>query len=85
MLKRDYDESGLYFKEEETCERHWLKLSSKIVDNLSKNLSEYSIELLKNSSLEDMHLIFNLVLDDETSRIKVDYTQNDAISIIQVS
>ncbi len=81
----DYDESGLYQEDEEMCERHWLKLSSKIVDNISEGLGEYSIELLKNDLLEDTELIFKLTLDKEVSKIKVDYSEDDAIRIVQVS
>ena len=81
----DFDESGLYQEDEEMCERHWLKLSSKIVDNISEGLGEYSIELLKNDLLEDTELIFKLTLDKEVSKIKVDYSEDDAIRIVQVS
>lgn len=43
----EYDESGLFYEEEEVLDRHWLKLSSKIVDVLSESLDSYRIELLK--------------------------------------
>ncbi len=81
----DYDESGLYQDEEERLERHWLKLSSKIVDGLSSSMDKYSIELLKNSSLEDSDLKFNLSKDNEISKIIVDYSEDATISITQLS
>ena len=80
----DY-ESGLYQDEEERLERHWLKLSSKIVDGLSLAMDKYNIELLKNSSLEDSELKFNMSKDDETSKIVVDYSEDGALSITQLS
>ena len=81
----DFDESGLYQEEEEMYERHWLKLSSKIVDALSLSLSEYQIELLKNDSLELRKLSFNLIKDDIKSKIQVDYSEGDSLSILQIS
>ena len=81
----EFDESGLYQEEEEMYERHWLKLSSKIVDALDSSLDEYNIELLKNNSLELRELTFNLIQDDNKSRIKVDYSENSSLNILQIS
>jgi len=81
----DYDESGLYQEEEETCERHWLKLSSKIVNSLSESLDGFSIELLQNDSLEMTELRFNLKEGEQVSKISVDYSKDDSISITQIS
>lgn len=81
----EYDESGLFQEEEEMYERHWLKLSSKIVDALDNSLDGYSIELLKNDDLESRELTFNLIKDDEKSRIKVDYSEDGSLSISQIS
>jgi len=81
----DYDESGLYEEEEETYMRHWLKLSSKVVDNISESLPEYNITLLKNALLEDTELIFNLSSEDETSKIRVDYSEDGSIGVTQLS
>jgi hypothetical protein len=81
----DFDESGLYQDEEEMYERHWLKLSSKIVDALNKALETYSIELLKNDSLNQRELTFNLIKDNEKSKIKVDYSDENSLNIIQIS
>ena len=81
----DFDESGLYQEEEEIYERHWLKLSSKIVDALDNSLDGYTIELLKNDSLEQRELTFNLIKDDEKSKIKVDYNEEGSLSILQIS
>ncbi|MEA1891478.1 MAG: hypothetical protein U9N33_02060 [Campylobacterota bacterium] len=81
----DYDESGLYTEDEEMYERHWLKLSSKIIDALSSTLSMHKIELLKNDSLEIKKLKINLIKEDENSKIVVDYSENGAISISQMS
>ena len=81
----DYDESGLYHEEEETYERHWLKLSSKIVNSLSESLGGFNVELLQNDSLEMKELYFNLENSDTVSKISVDYSQDDSISITQIS
>ncbi len=81
----EFDESGLYQEEEETCERHWLKLSSKIVDALEKSLDGYEIELLKNNDLGLRELSINIVKNNEKSKIKVDYSENDSLSISQIS
>jgi uncharacterized protein YdcH (DUF465 family) len=81
----EYDESGLYGDEEETLKRHWLKLSAKIVDALSTALSEYSIELKDMLSLDSRVLSLNLIKDESISEIKVDYSEDGAISIMQVS
>ncbi|MCD6172302.1 MAG: hypothetical protein J7J96_00750 [Sulfurimonas sp.] len=80
-----FDESGLYLEEEEVCKRHWLKLSSKIVDALSNSLVGYKIELVKNDNLEKRELSFNLIKDKEKSKIKVDYSEDDSLNIIQIS
>ena len=79
----DFDESGLYQEEEEMYERHWLKLSSKIVDALDNSLDGYGVELLKNDSLELRELTFNLIKDDEKSKIKVDYSDDGSLNILQ--
>ena len=78
----DYDESGLYIDDEETYSRHWLTLSTKIVDALSKSLKGHNIELLKNESLETRELSLNLHKDDVKSKLHID---NDALSISQIS
>ena len=81
----DFDESGLYHDDEEMYERHWLKLSSKIVDALDESLDGYGIELVKNNSLEIRELTFNLIKEDEKSRIKVNYSDGDSLNIVQIS
>jgi len=85
VLDIDYDESGMYYEEEEICKRHWLKLSSKIVDSLSSALDGYNIELLENDSLEVRELLFNLIKDDIVSKIGVDFSSIDSICITQIS
>jgi len=81
----DYDESGLYQEEEERLEGHWLKLSSKIVDGLSSSVNGYKIELLHNDSLESSELKFNMIKDDKISKILVDYSEDGALSITQLT
>ena len=81
----DFDESGLYHDDEEMYERHWLKLSSKIVDALDSALKLYSIELVKNDNLEIRELTLNLIKDNEKSRIKIDYSEDNSLNIIQIS
>lgn len=81
----EYDESGLYADEEETLKRHWLKLSAKIVDALSETLDQYEIELKNMLALNSTELNLKLIKDDSSSEIKVDYSENGAISIMQIS
>ncbi|MFA6196375.1 MAG: hypothetical protein WC656_07000 [Sulfurimonas sp.] len=82
----NYDSLGLYLEEEETCKRHWLTLSSKIVDALSHSLDGYNIELLKNKDLELRELTLNLHKEEEnSSQIKVDYSEDGSLSILQMS
>lgn len=81
----EYDESGLFYEQEEILERHWLKLSSKIIDALGKSLDKHSLELLKNDSLENRELTINLVKEEETSKILIDYSEDGALSISQIS
>ena len=81
----EYDESGLFYEDEERLQRHWLKLSSKIIDSLSHDLESYKVELLKNKNLETRELTINLVKDEEVSKILVDYSQDGAINITQIS
>lgn len=81
----DYDESGLFYEKEEILDRHWLTLSSKIIDALGNSLEDYSVELLKNDTLEKRELSINLLKEDESSKIVVDYSEDGAISISQIS
>ncbi|WP_373070503.1 hypothetical protein [Sulfurimonas sp.] len=81
----EYDESGMYAEEEDTLKRHWLKLSVKIVDALDGVLDGYSVELKSMISINERELNLKLIKDDNVSEIKVDYSEDDAISIIQVS
>lgn len=81
----EYDESGLYTEDEETLQRHWNKLTAKIVDALDKVLYGYTIKLKETKSLESKELSLSLVKDENISQIKVDYSEDGAISIIQVS
>ena len=85
VANMEFDESGLFYEEEEMYERHWLKLSSKIVDALNEALAGYSIELIKNENLESRELIFNLIKEGEKSRISVDYAENGSFGIAQIS
>ena len=79
----EYDESGLYQEDEERLQRHWLKLSSKIVDALSESMQSYTIELLNNIDLENSELRLNLLKDGTVSQIFVDYSEKGTISITQ--
>ncbi len=81
----DYDESGLYQEEEDTYERHWLKLSSKILDALSEDMEGFTIELLANDTLDMKELTFNLKKSDEVSKLGVDFSEDDSIKITQIS
>lgn len=81
----EFDESGLYHEDEEMYERHWLKLSSKVVNVLEDSLEGYIIELLKNDDLEQRELTVNLIKDDVKSKIKVDYSEDGSLSILQIS
>ena len=82
----NYDSLGLYVEDEETCKRHWLTLSSKIVDALSNSLNGYNIELLHNKDLEVRELTLNLhKYEENSSQIKVDYSEDGSLSILQIS
>lgn len=81
----DYDESGLYQDDEDMYKRHWLTLSTKIVDALSGTMDGYTIELLKNDLLETKSLTFNLLKEEESSKIRVDYSDEESIGITQIS
>jgi len=81
----DYDESGFYHEDEEMYKRHWLKLSSKIVDALSESLQGHDIELLESKNLELKELTLNLIKDDVVSKINVNFDEIDSIKIIQIS
>ncbi len=81
----EHDESGFSIEDEETLNRHWVKLSSKIIDSLAEELSEYSIELLKNDSLDQRELQLKFIKDKDISNISVDYSQKDSLDISQVS
>ncbi len=85
VANMDFDESGLYHDDEEMYERHWLKLSSKIVDALDKSLEVYTIELVKNDTLDMKELTLNLYKEDEKSRLKIDYSESGSLNIIQIS
>ena len=85
LAELDYDESGMFYEEEEVLERHWLKLSSKIVDTLSENLKGYSIELLESKDLQIKELNLNLKDDENISKIYIDFSIEDAIRITQIS
>jgi hypothetical protein len=79
------DESGFSLEDEETLQRHWKKLSSKIVDSLSLELPEYTIELVNYETLNQRELQLNLIKDDEISKICVDYAQRESFDISQIS
>lgn len=81
----EHDESGYSMEDEEMLQRHWLKLSSKIVDALGSSLEQHSIELLKNTRLDVRVLTLNLNSEDEISKIAIDYSEDGAISITQIS
>jgi len=81
----EHDESGFSMEEEETLQRHWLKLSSKIVDALSEDMADFSIELKNNNDLNSRELSLNLVKDDEISEIRVNYSEKDSLDITKLS
>lgn len=81
----EYDESGLYREEEEKHQRHWRKLSSKIVDNMGGKLPEFTIELLENKTLDIKELKFNLKSEESISKIVVKFSQDDSITVSQIS
>jgi len=81
----EYDGIGLYIEDEETCKRHWLTLSSKVVDALSSALGGHSVELLQNKSLQMRELTIFLHKAEVSSQIKVDYSEDGSLSIFQMS
>lgn len=81
----EHDESGYSLEDEETLLRHWKKLSSKIIDSLAQSLVGYSIELYNNEILSDRELLFNLIKENEITKISVDYSPRDSFNISQIS
>ncbi|MBU1927545.1 hypothetical protein KKG77_00955 [bacterium] len=81
----EYDGTGMYSDEEELYERHRATLSSKILLDLSATLDEYKIELRINNDLSLKELIFNLQKDDVISVIKVDFSEEESLNILQLS
>ena len=66
-----------------------LRLSRQIhatyLDTLREKPQVQKIELLKNSSLEETELKFNLVKEDILSKISVNYQEVDSLHITQIS
>lgn len=85
FAKIEYDESGFCLEEEETLERHWLKLGTKIVESLHKVFTEYTIELLKNERLDERILKILLLQDEQRSELHIDYSEDGTLSISQIS
>ena len=81
----EHDESGYSLDDEEVLQRHWLKLSSKIIDALGTALDSHNIELMKNETLNLRELTINLIKEDQESKIVVDYSEDGALSISQIS
>ncbi|MEA1955189.1 MAG: hypothetical protein U9N02_01700 [Campylobacterota bacterium] len=79
------DESGFSMEDEERLQRHWLKLSSKIVDSLGNSMDDFNIELKKNDDLNMRELYVNLIKDGEVSEIKIDYSEEDSLNITKIS
>ena len=55
------------------------------MDALSASLDTCSVELLKNDTLEKRELTINLLKEDESSKVVVDYSEDGALSISQIS
>jgi len=81
----EYDESGFCFEEEEMLQRHWLKLSTKVIEGLHEVFSEYTIELLEHKGLDQRVLEIIFLRDDLKSELHIDYSENGALSISQIS
>lgn len=81
----EYDESGFYFDEEKMYARHKAKLSSKIFDELCLALDTYIIEIVSSDDISLRELTFNLNKNNSVSTIKVDFSQEDSLNIIQLS
>jgi hypothetical protein len=81
----EYDESGFCLEEEETLARHWFKLSMKVIDGLDEVFTEYTLELLKNTSLDERKLKIVFSIDELKSELHIDYSENGALSISQIS
>jgi hypothetical protein len=81
----EYDGSGFYADEEEMYARHRAKLSEKIMLELSIVLEEYVVQLQINRDLSLYELIFNLQKKDVSSVIKVDFSEEESLNILQLS
>jgi len=85
VLHHQLVDEGLDDEDRETYERHWLKLSTKVVDAISEKLEGYNIELLKNSSLEEPVIYLNFIKEDDVSRLKIEYRGENEITLTQIS
>jgi len=81
----EYDESGFCLEEEEILQRHWEKLSSKIVDAIAQKLEGYTLNLYKNENLAQQSLHIAFVQDTQESFLEIDYSESGALSISQKS
>jgi len=81
----EYDGTGMYAEEEERYERHQAILRSKITLELSSVLEDYAIELQKNSELLLNELTFDLQKDGVKSVVKVDFSEEESLNIMQLS
>jgi hypothetical protein len=81
----EYDGTGMYADEEEMYTRHRGTLSSKIILKLSSALDEHTIKLQTNNDLSLNELILNLQKNDVNSVIKVDFSEEGSLNILQLS
>lgn len=81
----DYDGNGFYGEQEKVHERHKKILSLKILDALSIALEAFTVNLIdqKNASLYE--LLFDIKSDITNSLIKVDFSEENSLNIVQLS
>ncbi|MGB3961926.1 MAG: hypothetical protein WBK95_06790 [Sulfurimonas sp.] len=81
----EYDGVGFYTDEEKIYKRHHEKLRVKIFQSLCAALSFYDIKLLENKDDASYTLTFMLSLNNVQSLLRVDFTEENTLDIIQLS
>ncbi|MDD2789412.1 MAG: hypothetical protein PHU40_01975 [Sulfurimonas sp.] len=84
ILNIEYDGVGFYKDDEAIHERHKEKLRSKILESLCASLKSYQIKMLDQKEVA-YDITFEFTLDRAISLLRVDFTQEGALDILQLS
>ncbi|DAB30165.1 MAG TPA: hypothetical protein CFH84_05520 [Sulfurimonas sp. UBA12504] len=81
----EYDGVGFYVDEEKMYKRHREKLRLKIFQSISAALTLYDIKLLENKDDASYTLTLMLSFRDIQSLLRIDFTEENTLDIIQLS